>query len=137
MAYLKNELSGKNPYWLSKHRYLELTHYCQQYKEWKNLYQKLAPRITIDSSEAHDGQKNIRAQEDISLIRAELKQNMDLIERVAADTDGYLGRYLFIAVTEGLSFPQLKMKYSIACGKNMYYDRYRKFFWRLSQEKGL
>lgn len=29
------ELSKKNPYYISKHRYYELKHFCRQYDEWK------------------------------------------------------------------------------------------------------
>lgn len=30
------ELSEKNPYYISKHRYYELKHFCLQYPEWKD-----------------------------------------------------------------------------------------------------
>jgi hypothetical protein len=51
-----------------------------------------------------------------------------------ADKDLYL--YLLKAVTEGLSYTHLKTKLDIPCGKDMYYDRYRKFFWLLSEFRG-
>lgn len=35
MRHEKPELSPKNPYHLSRHRYYELKHFCFQYKEWK------------------------------------------------------------------------------------------------------
>ena len=41
MGYLKNELSGKNKYHLSKHRYLELKHFCLQYPEWKKRLKEI------------------------------------------------------------------------------------------------
>lgn len=35
MRHEKPELSKKNPYHLSRHRYYELKHFCFQYPEWK------------------------------------------------------------------------------------------------------
>lgn len=35
MRHEKPELSEKNPYHLSRHRYYELKHFCFQYPEWK------------------------------------------------------------------------------------------------------
>lgn len=35
MAKLKSELSVKNQYYIPKHRYYELRHFCLQYPEWR------------------------------------------------------------------------------------------------------
>ena len=32
---MRPELSEKNPYWIGKHRYYELKHFCLQYPIWK------------------------------------------------------------------------------------------------------
>ena len=32
------ELSEKNPYWIERHRYYELKHFCLQYPLWKKEY---------------------------------------------------------------------------------------------------
>lgn len=32
------ELSKKNTYWIEKHRYYELKHFCLQYPIWKEAY---------------------------------------------------------------------------------------------------
>ena len=56
-----------------------------------------------------------------------------LIERVAMDADSFLGEYILRAVTEGLSYTYLKTKLEIPCGRDMYYDRYRRFFWLLNK----
>lgn len=37
----KPELSQKNPYWIEKHRYYELKHFCLQYPIWKKAYNSL------------------------------------------------------------------------------------------------
>lgn len=38
---LRAELSEKNPYWMEKHRYYELKHFCLQYPIWKKAYAAL------------------------------------------------------------------------------------------------
>ena len=58
-----------------------------------------------------------------------------LVERVSFISDNEIGNYIFKAVTEGYSYNYLKTNLQIPCGKDMYYDRYRKFFWLLSKER--
>lgn len=58
---------------------------------------------------------------------------MTMLEQVAKDADRYLWQYILKAVTEGLSYTYLRTKLDIPCGKDMYYDRYRRFFWLLSE----
>ena len=35
---IRPELSEKNPYWIEKHRYYELKHFCLQYPIWRKAY---------------------------------------------------------------------------------------------------
>lgn len=49
---IRPELSEKNPYWIEKHRYYELKHFCLQYPIWRKAYASLngfssKPRIDI------------------------------------------------------------------------------------------
>ena len=46
---LRSELSSKNKYYIDKHRYYELKHFCLQYPEWKRAYAYLDD-ITIPLS---------------------------------------------------------------------------------------
>ena len=32
---IRAEVSENNPYWIEKHRYYELKHFCLQYPTWK------------------------------------------------------------------------------------------------------
>ena len=43
-------LSKRNKYYISKHRYYELKHFCLQYPEWKEEYANLAMSIGADSA---------------------------------------------------------------------------------------
>ena len=38
---IRPEVSQKNPYWIGKHRYYELKHFCLQYPIWKKAYLSL------------------------------------------------------------------------------------------------
>ena len=38
---IRPELSEKNPYWIEKHRYYELKHFCLQYPIWRKAYVSL------------------------------------------------------------------------------------------------
>ena len=58
-----------------------------------------------------------------------------MIEMAARDADDFLYPFILKAVTEGLSYTYLKAKLNIPCGRDMYYDRYRKFFWLLCRER--
>ena len=60
---------------------------------------------------------------------------IELIERVAVEADKFLHNYILKAVTENLSYTYLRTKLSIPCGRDMYYDRYRRFFWLLSEAR--
>lgn len=70
-----------------------------------------------------------------AITKAECKKNMDMVERAAVEASDELGNYILKAVTEDLSFTTLKTKYNIPCGKDMYFDRYRRFFYLLSLKK--
>jgi hypothetical protein len=71
-----------------------------------------------------------------ALMKNHYSEKMRLIEKVAAETDQYLCNYILKAVTENLSYTYLKSRLDIPCGKDMYYDRYRKFFWLLNEARG-
>lgn len=135
MTKLKPELSKKNRYWISKHRYYELKHFCLQYKEWKTMYLSLSePYHTSASS---DGSRRVEWVD--STANAVLKRDyyltrMRLVEEVSKITDPSLSDYLFKGVTSDVGFTYLKNVMDIPCGKDMYYDRYRRFFWILDSK---
>ena len=70
-----------------------------------------------------------------AVLKAYYAERMELIERVAYQTDHELGSYILRAVTEELSYTYLHSKLEIPCRRDMYYDRYRKFFWLLSNAR--
>ena len=132
---IRPEISRRSPYWISKHRYYELKHFCLQYPEWRYLYMSLDSISENNPSGISDKNKVSDPVHGAVEQRLYLRQNMDLIENCCNEADPIIGRYIFMAVTNGFSFVQLQMQHNIPCGKDMYYDRYRKFFYLLSVRK--
>lgn len=134
---IRPELSENHKYWISKHRYYELKHFCLQYPIWKSAYAAfddtgiaLSTIENVPTSNMPGDPTGKRA-----VMKAYYKEKIDLIERIALDADRYLYEYILKAVTEELSYTYLRSKLDIPCGRDMYYDRYRKFFWLLSHAR--
>lgn len=134
---IRAEISEKNKYWIDKHRHYELKHFCLQYPEWKKAYAEFSD-VSIPLSMT-EGIRTSNLPGDPTAKRAMLQsyysEKISLIEKVALETDIYLHSYILKAVTEGLSFTYLKTRLGIPCGKDMYYDRYRRFFWLLNKAR--
>lgn len=134
---IRPEISEKNKYWISKHRHYELKHFCLQYPEWKKEYMncdKSSLSLSmIEQFPTSNIPKDITAKR--AMIKAHYSERIKLIEQTAIEADKYLHDYILKAVTENLSYTYLKTKLGIPCGKDMYYDRYRKFFWLLSKSR--
>ena len=135
---IRAKISEKNKYYIDKHRYYELKHFCLQYNEWKKAYASCCETIVF-SSRYGEQLPSSGTTSDLTAkyatLRAQYSEKIELIEKTAKETDAYLYNYIIKAVTEGLSYPYLKMKLNIPCGRDMYYDRYRKFFWLLSESR--
>lgn len=139
MPDLKPELSQRSKYWIPKHRYYELKHYCLQYPEWKKKLLELDNVLKARISSEIRGSDISRSSENLAIKRYELSRAMELVEeciRTATD-ELVLQPYIFKAVTEGIPYVRLQAEYSIPCGPDMYYDAYRRFYWLLSERKGI
>lgn len=134
MSNTRPELSKKNKWWIPKHRYYELKHFCLQYEDWKEYIGSHGVRrssevVRTDNPEWSDPVGNEAAYREYYL------EQIRMVEDSAYAADEYIGEYILRAVTEDLSFTVLRMVYEIPCGKDMYYDRYRKFFYILDAKK--
>ena len=134
---IRPELSKRNRYWISKHRYYELKHFCLQYPGWLKAYKELVvygvsvSNITNEfrSTEISDPTAKI------AILKMHCTERIEMIEKAAMETDEYLYKYIIAAVTEGRSYVYLKSRLDIPCSRDTFYDRYRKFFWLLSQKR--
>ena len=136
---IRPELSSKSEYWIDKHRYYELKHFCLQYNAWKRAYADIdgfARTSAINSigSTGFSGDiSDVTSKH--AMLKSIMSRRIDLIEGTAMATDPTLYKYIIKAVTEGLSFTYLKTKLDIPCGRSTYYKLYRKFFWLLHEAR--
>ena len=134
MSDIRAEVSKKNPYWIDKHRYYELKHFCLQYNLWKKKRDILDGINT--SSIITPGEKTTSSStEKTALKRMLYSDRIQMIEETAKRTDPVIGSYILTGVTEGLSFDKLNARSPVPCGKDKYYDLYRRFFWLLSRAR--
>lgn len=134
---IRPEISLKNKYWIDKHRYYELKHFCLQYPSWKKTYADIDDSSVSLSMLEYIPSSNIPGDPTAkrALLKTHYSDRIKLIEEIAMQSDRYLHTYILKAVTENLSYTYLKTKLSIPCGRDMYYDRYRRFFWLLSEAR--
>lgn len=132
---IRPEISMKNDYWIERHRYYELKHFCLQYPIWKKASSNL------DGLARHgNGIRNgLSSTSDPTSKAAEAREwylnKMHLVEEAARESDPALAPYILKGVTEGMSYDHLRSKHNIPCGKDMYYNRYRRFFWLLNKTR--
>lgn len=132
---IRPEISDKNKYWIPKHRYYELKHFCLQYPDWKKELCEtrfINSKSIIRISKFSQGEDSVYKAVERSLY---LKDQIDLVDTCAKDTDEYLGQYILKAVTEDRSYNYLKTRLEIPCSKGTYYDRYRRFFYILDKRR--
>lgn len=134
---IRPELSLKNKYWIDKHRYYELKHYCLQYLSWKKTYAAIDESSMSSSVLDRLPSSNIPGDltAKYAMRKAHYSEKINMIEKAAMDADEDLYIYILKAVTEGLSFTYLKTRLEIPCSRDTYYDRYRRFFWLLSEAR--
>ncbi len=134
---IRAEISEKNKYYIDKHRHYELKHFCLQYPTWKREYAALDEACISSSASDKMPSSNIPGDPTggRAVKRAYYSERINLIEKIAKEADEFLYKYILKAVTEELSFTYLKSRLEIPCGRDMYYDRYRRFFWLLSEAR--
>ena len=130
-------ISSKNKYWISKHRHYELKHFCLQYPVWKKSYNAIDELSSSSPIIERTSSTNLPSDPTANCVmrKAYYLERISLIEKAAMEADRDLYLYILKAVTEDLSYTYLKTRLEIPCGRDMYYDRYRKFFWLLSEAR--
>ncbi len=113
---IRPEVSQKNPFWIGKHRYYELKHFCLQYPIWKRARSSLdglSKRPADLQVFVKSGQMKGDPTERCAQSRLFFAERMEMVEQAAIGADPDLYPYLLRGVTEGLSYDALKMKYDI------------------------
>lgn len=130
---IRPEVSSKNTYYISRHRYYELKHFCLQYPEWKQEYRSLdgLPSQSASGIEHVTG----GSVPDLTALYAEARiyyrDRMNMVETAARDAVGDLADLMLRAVTEGVSYEHI----SPPCCKEVWYTAYRRFFWLLDKAR--
>ena len=138
---VRAEISKKNKYWLERHRFHELRQFCLQYDYWKRMLH------TIDGLAKPPLKDDILLQKKIKdvcsdptveavIMREYYQKRISMLEDVAKRTDSIVGNYILKGVTQNKSYDVLCAFERVPCGKDMYYELYRKFFWLLDDIRG-
>lgn len=131
---IRASISKKNKYWIEKHRYYELKHFCLQYPIWVEAYNSLdglskKPDFRLSSKTNSVSNPTSKCVESMEYYR----EKIDMLKEAANRTDEALACYILEGVTKGMSYDMLQLRCVIPCSKNMYYELYRKFFWILNK----
>ena len=129
----RSELSPKNKYWIPKYRYLELKNFCLQYPEWKKMILSIS-EIKTHSQISSAGNFSDPTEE-VALKRMKYQSLIDLVEQTAYDSEPSIAKWIVKGVTESYTYEYLRYKLDLPAGREMYYDRYRRFFWLLDQRR--
>lgn len=131
---IRPELSKNNPYWIEKHRYYELKHFCLQYPIWKQAYNSLGGLYSRSFSLTGNTRHSVtNPTERIALARSYYLERMNMVNQTAEEADPEISEYIVIGVTQGISYDLLRVNYNIPCCKDVYYETYRRFFWLLNK----
>ena len=128
---------SEKKYGINKHRFLELKHHCLQYQDWRRELANMQDTVkAIQYGKEGKGSPSIgSATECLAIRRTELEEKCKTIEQTAIEADPELYQYILEGVTtDYATYRYLKDAKKIPCGKDMYYDRRRKFFYLLSKK---
>ena len=138
MTTTRPELSEKSKWWISKHRYYELRHFCLQYPEWVSMQDDIdgLPSSSLERHE-HIGRG---CPGDPTPVYAEAREHLsrkiNMVNQAAFEASNHQFWYAILieAVTIGASYDILEAQKGIMpVSRNEWYDVYRKFFWYLDK----
>ena len=130
MARVRARFSRRSKYYVPKHIFMLVYHYCLNYGDWQAEHDT---RIGLcrGGGDNSGGVGDPTAAQAIRL--ADLYERIALIEQTAQEVEPSLHPWLLRYVTtEALTFDRLKAE-GMPCERKMFYDRRRKFYWLMSQ----
>lgn len=134
---IRPELSAKNRYYLPRHRFYELKHFCLQYPEWKRIYISLDGFSSVSGSiiEVSGNTEIADPTARFADLRLYYRDRMSMVENAAKEAGGDLYLPLLRAVTDGFSYDHLNAQDRIPCCKDVWYVLFRRFFWILDKRR--
>ena len=133
---MRGEVSTKNKYYIPKFRRLELKNFCLQYPDWEREYRELA-EVTLPSNRYGSYRHTTVKTDPVmrkAIRRQELFEKIKLVNETAILSDEALAKYILLSVTHGYSYDYFYSRLEIPCGRDMFYDRVRKFYWLLDKK---
>lgn len=135
MTDIRPELSPRNRYWLEKHRYYELKHFCLQYPYWKKTVKEIdglhSEKFPVGIFGGNSSNPTLKAVE----LREEYSNKMILLQDAIMAASPEFSDYIFKAVTLELSYENLRLIHGLPCGREYWYELYRKFFYILDRSR--
>ena len=132
------ELADSNKWWISKHRYYELRHFCLQYTDWMAMLRELdgLPSSSALTKERVNNGKTGDPTFSAANAREWLVRRIDIVNKAAYEASGHQFWYTILvgAVTTGDSYDKLGAATGIMpVSRSEWYIVYRKFFWFLDK----
>lgn len=130
----RNSYSGK--YRMTKAQYLSAYYFALRYNELVDAYNAGCDTArAITYSDMPKGSLNVTSPvEDAAIDLEKIHDKIQLIEKTARDASSELSDYILKAVTNtDITYHQLRTLTNIPCGKNMFYNARRRFYWLLYQ----
>lgn len=128
---IRPEVTEKSEYWINKHRYYELKHFCMQYPIWKKAYASLTGLSKRPDDLVIFSKVNGDPTERCVEAKEFYFDRILMVEKAAMRADPIIGPRILDGVIHGLSYDKLRARKDIPCSKDEYYHLYRKFFWNL------
>ena len=124
----RHDMTKKGKYYIPKNRQYELIYFCLQYPEWKKYLKDYELRKGTREFDDPTGEEAVK--------RCLCYEKVKLIEKIAHLAGGDIFEtYILKAVTEDLSYNNLRTFYNMPISRDLYYEMWHKFFYFLSQEK--
>ena len=132
MTDIRPQLSIRNPYWIERHRYYELKHFCLQYKIWKSYILEIDGMKSKNFPDGIFGKNFSNPTLKAVELREEYAAKMAIVEHAAYAASPEFKNYILKAVTEELSYENLRLVHGLPCCRESWYELYRRFFYILS-----
>ncbi len=125
-------------YDIGTYAYRELNNFCKQYRDKKRRLRELqspykSPQITGMPSGSGPGDPTGRSAERAAV----LSQDIDMIERAAAEASPTERDLFLLAVTEDVSWDYMRLLKDLKMGRDKFNNRRRHFYYLLAQKKGI
>ena len=135
------EVSEKNRWWISKHRYYELRHFCLQYPDWLAQIKEIdgLPSFSQGVRDRVNEGRVGDPTEKYAEARAWLNDRTHTVKQAAYEACDHQFWYEFLveAVTTGASYDILEAQKGIMpVSRDEWYNVYRRFFWTLDKFRG-